>query len=56
MIRINPGTTKAQDKHFDQCYVWRSKDKTFNPKNTLPTVKHDGGGMLWGCLVHWMEL
>ena len=35
---------------MDHQYVWRKKNKVFNEKNTLPTVKHGGGSvMLWGC-------
>lgn len=30
--------------------VWRRKNEAFNPKNTVPTVKHGGGNiMVWGC-------
>ena len=30
--------------------VWRKRNAEYNPKNTLPTVKHGGGNlMLWGC-------
>ncbi|KAJ0004848.1 hypothetical protein NQD34_011062 [Periophthalmus magnuspinnatus] len=30
--------------------VWRKKNDEYHPKNTIPTVKHEGGNiMLWGC-------
>ena len=30
--------------------VWRKRNVEYNPKNTIPTVKHGGGKlMLWGC-------
>ena len=30
--------------------VWRKRNAKYNPKNTIPTVKHGGGNlMLWGC-------
>jgi len=29
--------------------VWRKKNNEYHPKNTIPTVKHEGGSiMLWG--------
>ena len=32
------------------CHVWRKRNAEYNPKNTIPTVKHGGGNlMLWGC-------
>ncbi|KAK3507466.1 hypothetical protein QTP70_021833 [Hemibagrus guttatus] len=32
------------------CRVWRRKNAELHPKNTIPTVKHEGGNiMLWGC-------
>ena len=32
------------------CFVWRKRNAEYNPKNTIPTVKHGGGNlMLWGC-------
>uniref|UniRef100_A0A8C5MIC2 Transposase n=1 Tax=Leptobrachium leishanense TaxID=445787 RepID=A0A8C5MIC2_9ANUR len=35
---------------MDQRYVWRRKNKAYEEKNTLSTVKHGGGSiMLWGC-------
>ena len=30
--------------------VWMKRNAEYNPKNTIPTVKHGGGNlMLWGC-------
>ncbi len=30
-------------------HVWRKRNVAYNPKNTIPTLKHGGGNMLWGC-------
>ena len=31
--------------------VWRKRNADYNPKNTIPTVKHGGENlMLWACL------
>ncbi|KAK3511150.1 hypothetical protein QTP70_032158 [Hemibagrus guttatus] len=36
--------------HNDVAFIWRKKGEDFNPKNTIPTVKHGGGNlMFWGC-------
>lgn len=36
--------------HRDVAFVWRKKGEAFKPKNTVPTVKHGGGSlMFWGC-------
>ena len=29
--------------------VWRKPNTSHHPKNTIPTVKYDGGIILWGC-------
>lgn len=35
--------------HNQQRYVWRKKGDAYNPNNTIPTVKHGGGSIMWGC-------
>ncbi|KAK1788505.1 hypothetical protein P4O66_016928, partial [Electrophorus voltai] len=31
-------------------HVWRQRNSRYDPKNTIPTVKHGGGNILpWGC-------
>ena len=36
--------------HNDVKRIWRKKGEAFLPKNTVPTVKHGGGSMMfWGC-------
>ncbi|KAF4086538.1 hypothetical protein AMELA_G00084580 [Ameiurus melas] len=31
-------------------HVWRRRNAAYDPKNTIPTVKHGGGNiMIWGC-------
>ncbi|KAK3560358.1 hypothetical protein QTP86_006443 [Hemibagrus guttatus] len=36
--------------HNDVAFIWGKKGEAFNPKNTIPTVKHGGGNlMFWGC-------
>ena len=31
-------------------HVWKKKDTEYDPKNTIPSIKHCGGGiMLWSC-------
>ena len=33
--------------HNDHRYVWRKKGEACKPKNTIPTVKHGGGSIMW---------
>lgn len=36
--------------HNDQ-YIWKREGEAFNPKNTIPTVKHSTCSiLLWGCI------
>ncbi|KAK3557409.1 hypothetical protein QTP70_026653 [Hemibagrus guttatus] len=35
--------------HNDVAFIWCKKGEAFNPKNTIPTVKHGGGNLFWGC-------
>ncbi|KAF3707862.1 Transposable element Tcb1 transposase Transposable element Barney transposase [Channa argus] len=32
-----------------KCHVWRKPGTAHHLANTIPTVKHGGGIMLWGC-------
>ncbi|KAK3527957.1 hypothetical protein QTP86_013020 [Hemibagrus guttatus] len=34
--------------HNDVAFIWRKKGEAFNPKNTIPTVKHGGGKLMFG--------
>uniref|UniRef100_A0AAY5KGD4 Tc1-like transposase DDE domain-containing protein n=1 Tax=Esox lucius TaxID=8010 RepID=A0AAY5KGD4_ESOLU len=37
--------------HNHKRYVWRRVNKAYSEKNTIPTVKHGGGSlMFWGCV------
>ncbi len=32
------------------CCVWRRRNAAYDPKNTITTIKNEGGNiMLWGC-------
>ena len=33
--------------HMDASYVWRKKEAAYNPKSTIPTVKHSGGSLMF---------
>ncbi|KAK3518577.1 hypothetical protein QTP70_004094 [Hemibagrus guttatus] len=38
--------------HNDVAFILCKKGEAFNPKNTIPTVKHGGGNlMFWGCFL-----
>uniref|UniRef100_A0AAY5LAC0 Tc1-like transposase DDE domain-containing protein n=1 Tax=Esox lucius TaxID=8010 RepID=A0AAY5LAC0_ESOLU len=37
--------------HRAKRYVWRGVNKAYSEQNTIPTVKHGGGSlMFWGCV------
>ena len=41
---------KQLSRHNDVQKIWRKKVVRFLPKNTVPTLKHGGGLMMfWGC-------
>ncbi len=48
---LSSDETKIQLFGINSTYrVWRRRNATYDPKNTIPTVKHGGGNiMLWGC-------
>ena len=35
--------------HQGKCYVWHKHNTSHHPESNIPTVKHGGGSMLWGC-------
>ena len=36
--------------YYDHCYVWRKKEESCEPEDTMVLVKYGGGCiMLWGC-------
>ena len=37
---------KLKFGHNDHRYIWRKKREACNPKNTIPTMKHEGGSIL----------
>ena len=46
MMRILIDETKIElFSHNDVSHVWRKKGEAYNPKNTVPTVKHGGGSI-----------
>ncbi len=47
------GSDETKIKLFGINRVWRRRNAAYDPKNTIPTVKHGGGNiMLWGP-GHW---
>ncbi len=54
--RNQPRTTRSDETKIQLLdinstrRVWRRRNAAYDPKNTIPTVKHGGGNiMLWGC-------
>lgn len=46
-----PDETKTELFGDNSAHVWRKKGYTYNPKNTVPTVKHGGGCIaIWYCV------
>ena len=39
--------------HSSAQYVWRKNNESFDPKNTIPTVKHGGGSLMFCCKWAW---
>lgn len=42
------GQTKKKKKNLAKKSL--AKKDVFNPKNAVPTVNHNGGSTMWGCL------
>jgi hypothetical protein len=34
-----------------KCHIWKKLGTAHHLANTIPTVKHGGGNMLWGCFL-----
>ena len=42
--------------HQGKHYVWRKHNTSHHSENTIPTVKHGGGSIMWGDVFHLQGL